>query len=186
MKHQSTRDFFSYWDSLRADASAPTRNNVDPTAIRSLVADTFVLSAGSDGSFPFTFAGTRVRALFACNLIGASFLGLFSGADRADAEAILSGVVEEAKPVVAGISATAVTGAPVAIELLLLPFASRPHSPPTLTGSLQAFATVPGYAIEPRLGLLSWRFLTTRPPPAARMVRRLPMPDGLTVYEAAS
>jgi hypothetical protein len=183
MKHQSTRDFFSYWDSQRAGAPAPTRGQIDPSDIRPLVADTFVLSAIPKEGFPFTVAGTRVRALLARNLIGKSFSELFFGADRADIDAILSGVMEDAAPLVAGLSATATTGAPVALELLLLPFASRPHTPPALTGSLLALAAVPGYAVEPRFGVSSWRFLTA---PVARPVRRLSMPEGLTIYEAAS
>jgi PAS domain len=132
MKHQSTRDFFSYWDSQRAGAPAPTRGQIDPSDIRPLVADTFVLSAIPKEGFPFTVAGTRVRALLARNLIGKSFSELFFGADRADIDAILSGVMEDAAPLVAGLSATATTGAPVARApatalRVAAPYASRPH-----------------------------------------------------------
>ncbi|MGY3582376.1 hypothetical protein ACVIGB_000700 [Bradyrhizobium sp. USDA 4341] len=185
MKHQSNRDFFAYWDSRRAGARAPSRNQIDPSAIRHMVAHTFVASAAPHSGFPFTMVGTWICKLLDRNLPGESLPGLFSGANRADIGEILAAVVNETLPAVVGVSATAVEGTPVTLELLLLPFAARPHFPAALTGSLVALAEVPGYAIEPWLRLSSWRFLAT-PPAAARPVRKLTMGDGVMVYEAAS
>jgi len=43
MKHPSTREFFAYWDDRRGDARAPDRSEIEPGAVRELLADIFVL-----------------------------------------------------------------------------------------------------------------------------------------------
>ncbi|MFX5676506.1 PAS domain-containing protein, partial [Acinetobacter baumannii] len=44
MKHPSSREFFAYWDNKRGAARAPDRADIDPSAVRGLLGDIFVLS----------------------------------------------------------------------------------------------------------------------------------------------
>src|SRR6266478_3246009 len=44
MKHPSSREFFAYWDEKRGGARAPDRSEIEPSALRELLGDIFVLS----------------------------------------------------------------------------------------------------------------------------------------------
>jgi hypothetical protein len=43
MKHPSCREFFAYWDEKRGGARAPDRSEIEPSAVRELLGDIFVL-----------------------------------------------------------------------------------------------------------------------------------------------
>ena len=63
MKHPSSREFFAYWDEKRGGARAPDRSEIEPSAVRELLGDIFVLSYDAASGHPFRVAGTRVCAL---------------------------------------------------------------------------------------------------------------------------
>lgn len=180
MKHPTTREFFAYWDTKRGDARAPDRNQLDPSEMRHLVADSFTLDCDRD--FVFRRSGTRVKALLGSNSISQPFWSLFADSAQAEIQEILTMVSEESRAVVAGITAANISGTVARLELLLLPFAPRGHAPRSIGGSLAAFEDVPGHSVY-NLGITSWRFLPAETAPAARALRKLAMAHGLTVYE---
>ena len=139
MKHPSNREFFAYWDDKRGDARAPDRSEIEPGAVRELLGDIFVLSYDDAAGFPFRVAGTRVCALLGRDLKDKSFSALFAPDDRREIEEIVAVVAEELLGAVAGITATAQDGSPAHLELLLLPFNTRAHTPISLTGLLAPF-----------------------------------------------
>ena len=58
MKLAATMELYAYWNRLRGARSAPERNDVDPGAIRGVLADTFVLDFDEAwGAFPFALPG---------------------------------------------------------------------------------------------------------------------------------
>ena len=72
------------------------------------------------------------------------------------------------------------------LELLLLPFASRPHTPASVTGILAPLTVpaVPDYGGVRELELTSWRHVGHRPQSIGkRMLRKLSMARGFMVYE---
>lgn len=84
MKHSSSRDFFAYWNAKRGTARAPDRSEFEPSAVRELLSDIFVLSYDGETSFPFRVAGTRTSALLGCDLKNRSFSALFTGESRGE------------------------------------------------------------------------------------------------------
>ena len=82
VKLAATIELYAYWNRLRGARSAPERNDVDPGAIRGVLADTFVLDFDARRGFPFRIAGSRANALFVKELRGFSFLDLWRSADR--------------------------------------------------------------------------------------------------------
>src|SRR3954454_11404851 len=139
MKHPSSREFFAYWDEKRGSARAPERSDIEPGAVRELLGDIFVLSYDGAAGFPFRVAGPRVCALLGRDLKDRSFSALFAPQARREIEDIISVVSEEMLAAVAGITATAQDGATAHLELLLLPFNARAHTPLSLTGLLAPF-----------------------------------------------
>jgi len=86
MKHPSSREYFAYWDDKRGAALAPDRSDIEPSALRDLLADIFVLSYDREAGFPFRVAGTRVCALFGRDVKDTSFAALFDTEARREIE----------------------------------------------------------------------------------------------------
>jgi hypothetical protein len=106
---------------LRGARGAPERNDIDPTAIRGVLADTFILEFNPPAGFPLRISGSRTNALFLRELRGEPFLELWRPQDRAEASEILTAVANEAQPFLLG----AIGGPPgvetADVEVLLLP-----------------------------------------------------------------
>jgi hypothetical protein len=183
MKHPASREFFAYWDGKRGDARAPDRSDIEPNAVRELLADTFVLSC--EAGYPFRVAGTRVCALFGRDMKDRSFPALFAAQDRREIAEITAAVADEMLPVIAGLTAATPQGATTHLELLLLPFNTRAHTPISLTGLLAPFETDGGVLGE--LKLTSWRYIhPPQPSLVPRALRKLKIARGFMVYEGLS
>jgi hypothetical protein len=185
MKHPSSREFFAYWDEKRGDARAPDRGEIEPGAVRELLGDIFVLSYDGAAGHPFRVAGTRVCALLGRDLKDWSFSALFQPDARREIEDIIAVVAEEMLAAVAGITATSEDGSPAHLELLLLPFSARAHTPLSLTGLLAPFEN--GHRVLRDFRLTSWRYLAHPPQKLVpRALRKLAIARGLMVYEGLS
>ena len=95
MKHQATRELFAYWNALRGERTAPQRCEIDPSAIRNVLADTFMLDVDVAQRFPVRLAGTRVSGLFDADQKGESFLSLWRAEERRNIAAVLLTVAME-------------------------------------------------------------------------------------------
>lgn len=182
MKHPSSREFFAYWDAQRDGRAAPERNDMEPGPIRSLLGDIFVLSYDPVGGYPFRVAGTRICALLGRDLKGESLADLFAPGDRHDIEDILGVVAEEKLAAVAGVKAACRGGTQVPLELLLLPFNTRAHTPISLTGMLVPFREDARALSD--FSLTSWRYMGHPPRRLGpRVLKKLAIARGLMVYE---
>ncbi|MGC2787852.1 MAG: PAS domain-containing protein [Roseiarcus sp.] len=121
MKLAVTMELHAYWNRLRGARSAPERNDVDPGAIRGVLADTFVLDFDDQRGFPFRIAGSRANALFLKELRGLPFLELWRDADREELDSILHCVADETQPFLIGAEARPAGLETVDIEIILLP-----------------------------------------------------------------
>src|SRR5258705_4654061 len=139
MKHPSSREFFAYWDEKRGDARAPDRSEIEPSAVRELLGDIFVLSYDATSGHPFRVAGTRVCALAGRDLKDRSFSALFAPDARREIEDIITAVAGEMQAAVAGLNATSGDGSPAHLELLLLPINAGAHAPVSPDGVLAPF-----------------------------------------------
>jgi hypothetical protein len=121
LKLAASQQLFSYWTQLRGARRAPERNDIDPAAIRGVLADTFILEFNPSAGFPLRISGSRTNALFLRELRGESFIELWRLQDRAETSEILAAVANEAQPFLIG----AVGGPPgvetTDVEVLLLP-----------------------------------------------------------------
>lgn len=181
MKHPSNREFFAYWDGKRGDARAPDRSEIEPGAVRQLLGDSFVLSYDACAGYPFRVAGTRVCALFGSDMKDKSFPALFAPESRAEIQDIITVVAEETVPAIAGVTAQSQHGATAHLELLLLPFNTRAHTPISMTGLLAPFES--DFGLLRDLKVTSWRYLHQPEKIIPRALRKLAIARGLMVYE---
>jgi hypothetical protein len=138
MKHAVTRDLHAYWQRLRGRRLAPERGEIEPSDIRSILGDTFILEVASDASFRFRLAGTRVCALYGRELKGKDFLSFWTGRDRATCESLMQAVTEEAAAAVFGLELQSAHGRTLAGEAIVLPVR---QSGPGFSRVLGAIAT---------------------------------------------
>ena len=188
MKLAVTMELYAYWNRLRGARSAPERNDVDPGAIRGVLAETFVLDFDDRCGFPFRIAGSRANALFLKELRGHSFLELWRNPDRKELSSILHYVADETQPFLIGAEARPPGLGSVEIEAILLPLrhhglthsrilggfavSSAPHwigligaGPITLTSLRALDSSLIRLRLPVRRG-------TARPQPAFRSVKR--------------
>ena len=141
MKNTSTRLVFEYWDALRGERAAPERGEIEPGALRHALADTFVLENEPIGPV-FRLAGTRLCALLGHELRGRAFTALWSEVEsQSEMRRLTQTVMDESAGAVAGLTGETRTGAPVYLELLLLPLRYRGRTHARMLGALSAATT---------------------------------------------
>ena len=136
MKHSSTRELFDYWNMRRGSRSAPERSEIEPGAIRHILADTFMLTFDPRAGHPFRIAGTRVCAAFGRELKGVGFTEIWARASKDPIRDVLTTVASESVGVVAGASGRSHSGAALELEFLVLPLAHRGGASTRILGAL--------------------------------------------------
>ncbi len=137
MRTKSGREIFSYWNDRRGSRTAPARADIDPSAIRHLLPDLFVLTQMDDASLVFRLTGTRLYNLFHRDLRDNAFNAMWQEDSAGSACRIAQGVMERARPVLFDIQAESATAqASQEFEMLLLPLAAQPDRAPRLLGAL--------------------------------------------------
>ena len=125
MKHAASRELYAYWQEKRGTRAAPERTEIEPGAIRGVLADAFVLTLDRKAGFPIRLAGTRLCALFGREIKGESFLDLWASTNRPTLEGLMSILSDECIGTVAGATAQNADGESLELELLLLPLSIR-------------------------------------------------------------
>ncbi len=183
VKLAASQELFSYWNLLRGARSAPERSQIDPGAIRGVLADTFILEVNAPKRYPMRISGARTNALFLRELRGAAFLDLWQAPDQQEIAAMLSVVAGEAVAVVAGVSAAPGGLRPLELELLLLPLRHRGDTHSRVLGACSP-ASLPswiGLAAAAPMRLFSLRVLESV---ESATGRQSPSPPGERVDNA--
>jgi hypothetical protein len=136
MRHPSIRQLYEYWNEQRGRRAAPDRADIEPGAIRRVLADTFILSFDERAGHPFRIAGTRICAAFGRELKNEPFLDLWAAASRREVRDLLNVVTSETVGVVASAHGTSTAGTTHDVELLVLPLSHRGHTKGRVLGAL--------------------------------------------------
>lgn len=169
MKNTSTRLVYEYWDTLRGERAAPERGEIEPGALRHALADTFVLENEPIGPV-FRLAGTRLCALVGSELRGRAFTALWPDVEsQGDMRRLVQTVMDETAGAVAGLSGETQSGAPVYLELLLLPLRYRGRTHARLLGALSPAVTPEWLGLDmlQSMQMISLRMLWPSPPARA-------------------
>ena len=121
MKHQVTRELFTYWDGLRGGRTAPERSDIDPAEIHQILGDTFILEYDSESSLTFRLAGTRLCGSFCRELKGRNFYDLWDTDDLSSMKLLLTAVVEDEAAAVIGFKGKTERNQKLEFESILLP-----------------------------------------------------------------
>jgi hypothetical protein len=121
LKLASSQQLFDYWNALRGARGAPERNDIEPGAIRGVLADTFILEFCVRTQFPFRVVGGRTSALFGRELRETPFLALWRRDDAHEIVRVIEGAADGAQPFLIGARAAPESAAGLDLEVLLLP-----------------------------------------------------------------
>jgi hypothetical protein len=190
MKHSSIRELFDYWNQRRGLRAAPDRGDIEPGAIRRILADTFILTYDAGTGHPFRIAGTRVCAAFGRELKGEAFIDLWGADSRDLLREQLTIVTAESIGIVASAHSKSADGETLELELLTLPLSHRGRTDARVIGALVP-AAAPYWLGTSTLGplaLKTHRFLDPKLAnrPAPRLAPALPegrIRHGLTIYD---
>jgi len=190
MKHSSNRELFEYWNKRRGRRCAPERGEIEPGAIRHVLADTFILAFEAGAGHPFRIAGTRVCALFGRELKGAAFLDLWAAPSRDAIRDLLAIAANETVGAVASASGASADGVTRDLELLILPLSHRGRMDARVLGAL-APTEAPHWLGASALGALTLgtlRYISADVPAsfAPRIIPAMPngrIRHGLVIYD---
>jgi hypothetical protein len=177
VKLAASRELHSYWNLLRGARSAPERSEIDPAAIRGVLADTFILEVDISRRYPVRIAGTRTNALFLRELKGGGFLDLWQAPEQREIAAMLANVTGDSVAVLAGASACPQGLQPLELELLLLPLRHHGNTHSRVLGAFLPAALPSWIGLLPAapMSLSSFRVLGRAD--SAPKMRSAPVPD---------
>ena len=121
MKHQVTRELFTYWDGLRGGRTAPERSDIDPAEIHQILGDTFILEYENESELNFRLAGTRLCGAFCRELKGRNFLDLWRAEDLSSMKILLAAVADDEAAAVVGFHGESERGQTLEFESIILP-----------------------------------------------------------------
>lgn len=138
MKHATSKELYGYWDRLRGGAPAPKRSDIEPSDIRRILADTFILEVGARDRYVVRLAGTRVCGLYCREIKGTGFLDLWQADDRPAVATLASAVATDAAGAVLTVSVHTARERSLTCEVLLLPLRHGGTGYDRILGSLAA------------------------------------------------
>ena len=178
MKLAATKELHAYWREIKGARSAPERNDIDPGAIRGVLADTFILEFEPTAGFPMRIVGTRTNGLFQRELRGAPFLELWRRDDREEIGGVIETVCDEAQPFLIGAAGGPTDVDVVDVEVLLLPLRHRGATHARILGSCAPRRAPEWLGLvadqsdlsRSRCARCATRILTTTPPELRRRI----------------
>jgi hypothetical protein len=149
MQKPSTRTLYDYWNALRGSRSAPDRRDIDPTRIRSALANTFILELNEDREYDFRLAGSHICAAYARELKGRSFSRLWHPRDRDAMDTLVRAVTEDHAVALINFHGLTAVHTRVQVETLLLPVRHNGTTAARLLGAMTAVEEPYWFGVQP-------------------------------------
>jgi hypothetical protein len=122
MKTQTSMQMFQYWNRLRAGAPAPRRTQIEPSDIRDILSQTFILESHNNSSdMSFRLAGTAINNLLGRHLRGTALRDLFQEPNRPVVSRLMRNCYQDRSIVVLGLDGVSRSGRQTLLEVLILP-----------------------------------------------------------------
>ena len=145
MRHKTSKKIFTYWNNLRGTRIAPERTEIEPSDIRDILGDTFILEVDHlYRTISFRLAGTKLCSSYGRELKSVGFLGLWDETDNMKIFDAVKQVYEDARPTVIAHIAQTEGGQFLEYETLLLPLLNGTSKTVRILGTA-APSEVPGW-----------------------------------------
>jgi hypothetical protein len=173
LKLAPSLELYAYWDALRGARGAPERNDIEPGALRGVLADTFILEYSPERGFPFRIVGSRTNGLFCRELRGESFLDLWARNDVDEVQRVVQSAADGAQPFLIGASGAPEGGLAIDLEVLVLPLRHHGATHARALGCCAPSVSSSWFGLLPLrpLAIASLRALSATPAPAFSPLR---------------
>jgi hypothetical protein len=177
LKLAPSLELYAYWDALRGARGAPERNDIEPGAIRGVLADTFILEYSPERGFPLRVVGSRTNAMFCRELRGEPFLGLWARDAAEEIARVIESAADGAQPFLIGARGAPEGASKLDLEVLMLPLRHHGATHARALGSCAPTASAPWLGLLPMapLQIASLRALSAAPPPGFAPWRTTPV-----------
>lgn len=135
MRHQTSKELFQYWNSIRGDNPAPFRHVFEPAYIGNILPSVFMLDLVGEIA-TLKLAGGNMCAMFGDELRGKPFSCLWLNGVERKPSTIITQCADEQKPFVITADGLSTLGMVSKLEMLLLPLASENGKFERVIGSL--------------------------------------------------
>ena len=136
MRHKTTEAVFHYFNGLRGGRPAPLRNEIDPSELKGVLPDLFILEKGRDGHVRFRLAGTRVCVVLGREMREREFADVWDPTFRHRMRLAADTVLANRNPLELAVTAEGDDGNVLSLEMLMLPLLSRIDRCDRIFGSL--------------------------------------------------
>ena len=141
MRHKTTEAVFEYFNELRGDRAAPLRSEIDPSALKTVLPDLFILEKARDGIVRFRLAGTRVCIILGREMRDRAFTESWEATVRHRMRLAADAVIANRSALEIAVTAVDDDGGALALEMLMLPLCSRADRCDRIFGSLVTLGT---------------------------------------------
>lgn len=148
MKHRTSQQLFTYWNSVRDGRIAPRRFDIEPARIGSVLPDTFILERVERTGFHFRLAGTKLSERFGDGIRGAELRDGWDPDDGVQITRHLAEVTELGGVLRIEFEATTAKNQTVLYEMLLLPLVHTQGTIDRILGSIAALREPDGGPVE--------------------------------------
>ena len=122
MRQEASKKLYEYWNRLRGGRPAPERSEIEPSDIRDILGDTFILEVSTRmRTISFRLAGTRLCAAHGRELKGLGFLALWQEEDNFEVTQAVSKVYRDFAPVMLSYTGATEHSRFAEYEAILLP-----------------------------------------------------------------
>ena len=136
MQHKTTETVFNYFNALRAERAAPSRNEIDPAALKSVLPDIFILEKKRDGVVRFRLAGTRICLILGRELRERAFTEIWDEVVSHRMRLAADTVLASRSAVEIALTAFDEDGNAIPLEMLMTPLLSNDDHCDRIFGSL--------------------------------------------------
>ena len=135
MRLDKTKKIYTYWNNLRGNRLAPDRKEIEPSDIREILGDTFILETNTNyKTICFRLAGTRLCNAYGRELKGLGFLALWSEEDNLEVLNSVRKVQNAFTPCTISCLAETSSNRSVEYEMILLPLQNQDVSAKRVLG----------------------------------------------------
>ena len=137
MKHKNSHLLVGYWSRLRRGRAVPDQTDIDPRAIKRMLASVFILDVENPSRPIYRLAGTGLCERFGFELKGTGFLAHWEAQSSLALGSLLRQALKLRQPVcLSSIGATADCGM-VELETVLAPISFNGEEPTRFIGMIQ-------------------------------------------------
>lgn len=138
MQMTSTKQLYTYWNTIRGSRSAPDRRDIDPTRIREALANTFILELDDADKFSFRLAGSHLCTSYCRELKGRSFSGLWHDRDSDAMETLIRAVTEDHAVALVTFQGSTALHTKASFETILMPLRHNGSTHTRILGAMTA------------------------------------------------